>query len=65
MKTRTATSLLLLGTAVITIGSLFKLLHWPTANIQLMIGAAFQSVGLITLAYRSMRSADLKELLAS
>lgn len=63
MRTRTAVSLLLVGTAVITLGSLFKVLHWPSANIQLMVGAVLQVTALLVLAYRSMRSAHLQDLL--
>ncbi|HQV75599.1 MAG: hypothetical protein KBA60_06490 [Flavobacteriales bacterium] len=52
MKIRIALSLLLAGTAILTLGGLFKLLHWPTANIQLMIGALVQVVALFVLAVK-------------
>ncbi|MBK7382924.1 MAG: hypothetical protein IPI81_06240 [Flavobacteriales bacterium] len=63
MRTRTAFSLLLIGTAIVTGGSLFKVLHWPSANIQLLLGAMLQVAALLVLAYRSMRSTHLKDLL--
>lgn len=52
MKTRTALSMLLVGTAILTLGGLFKLLHWPSANIQLMIGTMLQVVSLLVLAVK-------------
>ncbi|MBL0126853.1 MAG: hypothetical protein IPP83_05215 [Flavobacteriales bacterium] len=63
MRTRTAVSLLLVGTAVITLGSLFKVLHWPTANIQLLLGAMLQVAALLVLAYRTVKAPHLKDLL--
>lgn len=63
MKTRTAIALLLIGTAIITSGSLFKVLHWPSANIQLMLGTVMQVVALITLAANVLRSGSLKQVL--
>jgi len=63
MKTRTAISLLLVGTAMLTFGGLFKLMHWPSANIQLLLGGLVQVVGLLTLAANVARKPDLKELL--
>ena len=52
MKTRTALSMLLVGTAILTLGGLFKLLHWPSANIQLMIGTMLHVVALLVLAVK-------------
>ena len=63
MRTRTAVSILLIGTAVITLGSLFKVLHWPSANIQLMLGAVLQVSALLVLAYRTVKVPHLKDLL--
>lgn len=63
MKTRTAISLLLVGTAMLTFGGLFKLMHWPSANIQLLLGGLVQVVALLTLAASVARKPDLKELL--
>ena len=63
MKTRIAISILLAGTAMLTIGGLFKLLHWPTANIQLMLGAMEQVVGLIALAVKMATTDGLPGML--
>lgn len=63
MNTRTALALLLIGTAIITSGGLFKVLHWPSANIQLMLGTVMQVVALLTLAAKVLQSGALKRML--
>lgn len=62
MNTRTALALLLIGTAFVTSGGLFKVLHWPTANIQLVLGTLLQIVALVALAAKVLRCGDLKQL---
>ena len=47
--------LLILGMAITIIGALFKLMHWPMANVLLFIGLICEAVGLITLISRAMR----------
>jgi hypothetical protein len=63
MRTRIALSLLLVGTAMITIGGIFKLLHWPTANIQLLAGTLVQASALLVLAVKMARTEALRTLL--
>jgi hypothetical protein len=63
MNTRIAIALLLIGCAFITSGWLFKFLHWPSANIQLLIGALILVVALITLAANVLRSGSLRQVL--
>ncbi|HRO99116.1 MAG TPA: hypothetical protein PLN54_06735 [Flavobacteriales bacterium] len=63
MNTRTALALLLIGTAIITSGGLFKVLHWPSANIQLMLGTMVQVVALLMLAANVLRSGSLRQVL--
>lgn len=63
MKTRTAFALLFVSLALLASGSLFKVLHWPTANIQLLVGTLIQVTALITLALIVARSPRLKDLL--
>jgi len=63
MKTRIALSILLAGTSMLTFGGLFKLLHWPSANIQLMLGALGQGFALLVLAVKMAKTDGLKELL--
>ena len=41
--------LFLLGMAITIIGSLFKLMHWPGANIMLTIGMFTEATALISL----------------
>ncbi len=52
MKTRKLLALLLIGTALLTSGGLFKILHWPGANAQFMLGAMVQTVMLVALAVK-------------
>ena len=63
MKTRTALLLLLIGHTLITSGGLFKIMHWPGANMQLLIGATIQVLALLALVVQVMRHASLRALL--
>lgn len=63
MKTRIALSLLLVGAAMLTTGGLFKFLHWPSANIQLLLGAFVQAFSLLVLAVKMARTERWKEVL--
>lgn len=62
MKIRAALALALIGSAMLTVGGLFKLLHWPTANIQLLLGTLVQVISLLALAAHVARGRGLKEL---
>ena len=63
MKTRTALALLLIGTAIITSGGLFKIMHWPSANFQLVLGTLMQVAALLALAAKVFQGGDLNQLL--
>lgn len=63
MRTRIALSLLFLGTALLTFGGLFKLMHWPSADIQLMFGGLVQVTALIALAINVLRQRTWKGFL--
>lgn len=63
MKPRNALALVLVGLAMLTSGGLFKLLHWPGANIQVLLGAVPQVVGLLSLAVHVVRRQGLRELM--
>ena len=41
--------LFLLGMVITIVGALFKLMHWPGANIMLTIGMLDESTALISL----------------
>lgn len=41
--------LFLLGMAITIIGALFKLMHWPGANIILTVGMLTEAIAIITL----------------
>lgn len=64
MKTRTALALLILGIAILTSGMLFKFLHWPSANIQVLLGSIVQITALLTLAINVSRMPSPKELMS-
>lgn len=63
MSTRIALVLLLIGYALITAGGLFKIMHWPGANIQLLLGACVQVMALLALAMQVLRHDSLRALL--
>lgn len=63
MKTRTALLLLLIGYTLITSGGLFKIMHWPGANMQLLIGATIQVLALLALTIEVIRHPSLRALL--
>ncbi|MFT3886318.1 MAG: hypothetical protein QM724_13090 [Flavobacteriales bacterium] len=62
MKPRIALALVLVSAAMLTLGGLFKLLHWPTANIQLLLGTLVHVAALLALAGNVLRRQGLKEL---
>lgn len=41
--------LFLLGMAITIIGALFKIMHWPGANIMLTFGMLTEAIAIITL----------------
>lgn len=41
--------LFLLGMVITIVGALFKLMHWPGANIMLTIGMITEAIALISL----------------
>ena len=59
MNTRKALALVLCTAAVITSGGLFKVLHWPGANIQLLLGGTLHIIALFALAVQVMRGGTL------
>jgi len=63
MKTRTAVALLFVSLALLASGGLFKVLHWPTANIQLLVGTLVHVTALASLAINVSRGQNLKELI--
>lgn len=62
MNTRAALSTLLFGFAVLTLGSLFKVLHWPGANVQIVLGSLLSALGLLGLAIHVARGRALRGL---
>lgn len=46
----------ILGWAVIIVGALFKVMHWPGASIMLTTGSAMQFISLVLLAAKIISS---------
>lgn len=63
MNIRKAFAFVLCTAAIITSGGLFKVLHWPGANVQLLLGGTLHIIALLTLAVQVMRGRGPKELL--
>jgi len=53
-KFRNPLRLLLLGMAITIVGALFKIMHWPSANILLGIGLICEAIGLVMLIAKGM-----------
>src|SRR5262245_57330912 len=60
MKTYKARSLVLLSAVMLTIGGSFKLMHWPTANIQLALGALVLVIAFLVLAINVARRRGIR-----
>lgn len=62
MNTRIAFAMSLVGLALLTLGGLFKFLHWPGANIQVLLGALLFAASLVGLAVNVSRGRVMKDL---
>lgn len=49
--------LILLGMVVTIIGSLFKIMHWPGANLMLIIGMLIEALAIIVLIIVLLKNA--------
>lgn len=63
MNNRIVLSIALIGIAVLIMGRLFKFLHWPGANVQILVGSVAVAAALVALAINVARGRGLKELL--
>ena len=53
-KFKTPLILLIIGMLLVIFGATFKIMHWPSANILLVIGLICEAVGLIMLIVNAM-----------
>jgi hypothetical protein len=60
MDTRKSLALVLCTAAIITSGGLFKVLHWPGANLQLLVGGVVHVFALCLLAHRVWHGGALR-----
>ncbi|MEJ2003958.1 MAG: hypothetical protein P8X57_03120 [Cyclobacteriaceae bacterium] len=63
MKTKYAILLFILGLAIDMTGALFKIMHWPSADIFLIIGTICQVDGLIIFGFKLLTHPKLKEFM--
>lgn len=52
--------LLLVGAAIVILGSLFKIMHWPFGNGILIIGMILEVVGLLYLVIKYAKAFNSK-----
>lgn len=63
MKIKYTIIIFAIGFILITIGSLFKILHLPGANIVLLIGTGTQFVGAVLLLKKILTYPKFKDFL--
>ena len=42
----------LLGMVITIVGALFKIMHWPFANVILIVGMGLEAAGIISLIFK-------------
>lgn len=63
MKTKHALTVFIAGILVTLAGSMFKIMHWPGANVQLILGISLEIVGGFLLLFKLITHPRLKEFL--
>lgn len=63
MKAKHAVLLFVLGLCLDFVGALFKILHWPYADVLLIAGMTLKVVGALLFAYKLLRHPKVKEFL--
>ncbi len=52
---KTVISFFSFGIALIIIGALFKVMHWPQATTLLALGLTFESLAIVIFAYQKLK----------
>lgn len=65
MKAKYALILILISWGVDIVGALFKIMHWPYADVMLMLGTVLYMVGFAWLIYKLFKYEKVKEFLNS
>ena len=64
MKTKYAVIILGVGFCINNIiGALFKIMHWPSANLMFTVGSILEVVGFVLLLYKILTYPKFKEFL--
>lgn len=63
MKAKHAVLLLVLGLCLDFIGALFKILHWPYADVLLITGMTLKVAGALLFAYKLISHPKVKDFL--
>ena len=65
MKTKYIISLFIVGTILLIVGSLFKIMHWPYASQWIITGAAIQVVAALLSLWKVLTTDQFKDFLNS
>lgn len=63
MKTKYVLAFFLVGVVLIITGSLFKIMHWPSANVLMILGSIFEVIALILFVYKLMTYPKFKDFM--
>ena len=61
MNARLALTLFLVGMGLVLLAALFKILHWPGADIAIIIGLILQAAGGILFLYKLFAKPGIKK----
>lgn len=63
MKTKYVIALFLVGILLTILGSLFKVMHWPSATILMILGTVFEVIALILFVYKLITYPKFKDFM--
>ena len=63
MTARQSISLFLLGAALMILGAMFKVQHWPGADMMLATASLLQIIGVLVVAIKVLRYPGFKDFL--
>jgi hypothetical protein len=57
--------LLFISAIIVVLGALFKIMHWPGANMMFIVGGLINTVCLVLLIYKLLTKEKTKDFLNS
>uniref|UniRef100_UPI00404A174A GldL-related protein n=1 Tax=Flavobacterium sp. TaxID=239 RepID=UPI00404A174A len=63
MKTKYVLAFFLVGIVLTILGFLFKVMHWPSANILIILGSIFEVIALILFIYKLFTYPKFKDFM--